>query len=174
MEYRHHGSPPPRKFKTMPLASKVMLTVFWDVQGVVHMEFMPKGTTINSARYIDTLRKLKARIRRSRTHMEHPLLQHDNAKPHTSAETSAAIRRFGFTVIDHSSYSPDLAPSDFHLFPKLKEHLRCVHFATDEEVQAEVRLWFSQQIPNFYSDGIHKLVSRWEKCVRRQGDYVEK
>lgn len=174
LEYRHHGSPPPRKCKTMPSAGKIMLTVFWDVRGVVHMEFMPKGTTINSARYSETLRKLKARIRRTRPHMEHPLLQHDNARPHTSAATSATIRRLGFTVIDHPPYSPDLAPSDFHLFPKLKEHLRGVHFTTDEAVQAEVRLWFRQQGPNFYSDGIHKLVSRWEKCVRRQGDYVEK
>lgn len=74
MEFHHKGSPTPKKFKAMPSAGKVMLTVFWDVQGVVHFEFMPKGTTINSARYSETLGKLKARIRRVRSHMEHPLL----------------------------------------------------------------------------------------------------
>ncbi|KAJ4433523.1 hypothetical protein ANN_15832 [Periplaneta americana] len=48
MEFHHKGSSAPKKFKAVPSTGKLMLTVFWDIQGVVHMEFMPKGTTINS------------------------------------------------------------------------------------------------------------------------------
>ena len=40
MEYRHKASPSPRKFKVIASARKVLLTIFWDMKGVVHMEFL--------------------------------------------------------------------------------------------------------------------------------------
>jgi hypothetical protein len=52
------------------------------------------------------------------------LLQHDNAKPHTSAVTSAVRESIGFEVVPHPPYSLDLAPSDFWLFAALKKPLR--------------------------------------------------
>ena len=66
-----------------------MATVFWDIEEVILVDFMPKGTTINSDVYIDTLRKLKARLRRVRPPLDmfKVLLQHDNARPHTSLKT---------------------------------------------------------------------------------------
>jgi len=72
------------------------------------------------------------------------LLQH-NARPHTSAATRDAIQRLDFSVLPHPPYSPDLAPSDFHLFPKLKEHLKGQRFSCDEEVKSVVRKWFHKQ-----------------------------
>jgi histone-lysine N-methyltransferase SETMAR len=44
------------------------------------------------------------------------LIQHDNARTQTSLRTQEAIATFGWTVLQHPTYSPDLAPSDFHLF----------------------------------------------------------
>ena len=55
MEYRHKTSPSPRKFKVVASARKVLFTVFWDMEGVVHMEFLEQGQTVNSERYISTL-----------------------------------------------------------------------------------------------------------------------
>ena len=46
----------------------------------------------------------------------------------------AAISTAGFELLDHPPYSPDLAPSDYRLFPKLKEHLRGKKFSFDNEV----------------------------------------
>ena len=51
------------------------------------------------------------------------LLHHDNARPHCSAQTQDAMTGMKFTVVPHPPYSQDLAPSDFWLFPKLKETL---------------------------------------------------
>ena len=51
MEYRHKTSPSPRKFKVVASARKVLFTVFWDMEGVVHMEFLEQGQTVNSERY---------------------------------------------------------------------------------------------------------------------------
>jgi len=50
MEFHHEGSPAPKKWKTAASAGKVMHTVFCNVKGVVHSEFMASGTTINSVK----------------------------------------------------------------------------------------------------------------------------
>jgi len=52
-------------------------------------------------------------------------------------------------VLPHPPYSPDLAPSDFHLFPKLKEHLMGQRFSCDEEVKSAVRKWVLKQNAKF-------------------------
>ena len=58
MEYRHTSSPRPKKFKTMLSAGKILLTVFWDSQRVYMTEFLEAGKTVNSARYIETIKNL--------------------------------------------------------------------------------------------------------------------
>jgi histone-lysine N-methyltransferase SETMAR len=109
---------------------------------------MERGTTINSERYIEFLNKLKKRFKRVRNE-NHAILQHDNATPHTSSRTREAIERLGFSLLPHPPYSPNLASSDFHLFPKLKEHLRGQHFGSDEEVKSAVRKFFREQNSSF-------------------------
>jgi hypothetical protein len=57
MQYRHTSSPCPKKFKTMPSAGKILLTFFWDSQRVYMTEFLEAGNTVNSAWYIETIKK---------------------------------------------------------------------------------------------------------------------
>jgi hypothetical protein len=64
MEFRHKCLPAPKTFKTAPSGSKIMLTVFWVVSGVVDPKFLPTGATINSECYVGPLQKFKAGIRR--------------------------------------------------------------------------------------------------------------
>ena len=80
----------------------------------------------------------------------------------------------GFSVLPHPLYSQNLAPSDFHLFPKLKEHLKVQCFSCDEEVKSAVRKWFQKQNTNFFKDGFQKLVQHWRRCIEVSGDFVEK
>ncbi|GFS06944.1 histone-lysine N-methyltransferase SETMAR [Elysia marginata] len=122
MEYSHKSSPYSREFKVVASARKVMLTVFWDSGGIVHKEFLKQGNTVNSEQYIFTLRKLS--VRRVRP-TKQAILHHDNARPHTShvAELKRHCIKMNFVELPHQSYSPDIAPSDFYLYPKLKEHL---------------------------------------------------
>jgi len=70
------------------------------------------------------------------------LLQQDTARPDKSAATTAAIAHLGFTVPPYAAYSLDLAPSDLHLLPKLREDLRGQHVSSDEEVKEAVCQWF--------------------------------
>ena len=56
MEWHHPTSPRSKKFKSQQSAGKVMVTVFWDSVGVIRVDFMSKGATINSDVYINTLK----------------------------------------------------------------------------------------------------------------------
>jgi len=97
-----------------------------------------------------------------------------HARPHTARATIAALEIMKFEVLSHLPYSPDLVPSDFHFFPHLKGDLKGTHFTSDDEMKQAVMLWIKQRTPEFFIDGIRRLVLRWEKCIERQGDYVEK
>ena len=71
------------------------------------------------------------------------------------------------------SLQPDLAPSDFHLFGPLKNALQGRRFSCDD-VKAAVHEWLRTQHKTFFADGIKKLVGRWENCIGKQGEYMEK
>ena len=61
-----------------------------------------------------------------------------------------AVERNGYELIPHPAYSPDLAPSDFFLFPNLKKD---IHFRSDEEVVMAVEEWVNGKDPDFFSSG---------------------
>ena len=138
------------------------------------IEFLEVGNTVNSARYIETIKNLRRRVCRVRGSTSRILLLHDSARPHTFRATFEALETLKFEVLSHPPYSPDLAPSDFHFFPHLKRDLKGTHFTSDDEVKQAVTSWIKQRTPEFFIDGIRKLVLSWEKCIERQGDYVEK
>ncbi|GFV91616.1 hypothetical protein TNCV_4761811 [Trichonephila clavipes] len=121
MEFCHPSSPSVKKFKTLMSATKVMRTILWEASGVLCTEYLTKGMTMSSDRYCATLGSLKQQIHRIRTERNVFLLHHDNARPHCSAQTWDVMGKLKFITVPQPSYSPDLAPSDFWLFPKLKE-----------------------------------------------------
>ena len=176
MQWKHLESPTPTKFKVVQSAGKVMATVFWDVHGVLLVEFQEHGRTVNVASYCAILQRLKQAILRKRRGLitKGVLLLHDNARPHTARLTQETTDNLGFELLPHPPYSPDLAPSDYHLFGPLKKMLGGQKFASDAEVQEAVRGWLAKQPPSFFLTGIQKLVTRWDKCLNVYGGYVEK
>ena len=55
MEWKHPGSPVKKTFKSHPSVGKVILTIFWDSQGLILEHYLERGTTVNSVRYSDML-----------------------------------------------------------------------------------------------------------------------
>jgi len=102
-----------------------MASVFWDRKGILLVDFMPPGATINAAAYCDTMTRLRRAIQNQRGGMlsRDLCLLHDNARPHSAHVTTALLERFEWYILDHPPYSPNLALSDFHLFLHLKKHL---------------------------------------------------
>jgi hypothetical protein len=69
--------------------------------------------------------------------------------------------------------SPDLAPSDLHLFPKMKKHLQSLHFQIDKDVKVQVKQWQCLQEAQFCHQGFEALIYRYDMCLNRYGDYVQ-
>jgi len=100
-----------------------MLIYFFDQKGIVHKEFVPPGRTVNAAFYFEVLKRLRENVRRKRPdHLRNKtwLLHHDNAPAHAALLTRRFLNNNNMTVVPHPPYSPDLAPSELFLFPKLK------------------------------------------------------
>jgi len=138
---------------------------------------MARGNTVTSATYADLLKNhlhpaIKSKRRGRLT--TGVLLQLDNARPHTACSTVAKIQDLSFECFLHPPYSPDLAPSDFHVFGPLKQTMGGKSFRSDEEVQQAVHEWLHSQPKEFFYRGIHALLKRWNTCTARTGDYVEK
>ena len=116
------------------------------------------GAIINSYTYVDTLLKLKRRLKRVQPNLEmfKVLLQYDNARPYTSLKTRKVTTSFGWTTATHPPYSPDLATSDYHLFGPLKEGIGDQHFSDDKKAKQAVKA----QPTRFYKVGIHVLFHR--------------
>jgi len=84
------------------------------------------------------------------------------------------IENMGWEVFPCPPYSPDRAPSDYHLFGFVKNQMRGQNYEMKEALQTAVHQCLRAAGTEFYRKGIFKLPEQWEKCVQRNGDYVEK
>ncbi|CAK9833202.1 Mariner Mos1 transposase [Anthophora retusa] len=170
------GESAPKKAKTVPSAGKVMATIFWDSSGIICIDFLEKGKTITGNYYASLLDLLNNKIKEKRPHLmkKKVLFHHDNAPAHTSAIVAKKLLELGYQILPHPPYSPDLAPSDYYLFPNMKKRLAGKKFLSNEEVIAETNYYFADLDKSYYMEGIAKLEHRWTKCIELEGDYVEK
>ena len=118
---------------------KDMVIVFFDIQGIVIAEWVPSGQKVNQQYYIEVLRKLRERVRRKRTELWRNvwILHQDYAPAHNALSAKEFLANKNITVLEHPPYSPDLAPCDFCLFPKIKTVLKGTHFMPVEDVKAK-------------------------------------
>lgn len=167
---------PPTKFRKSRSAGKVLMSIFWDARGVLLTKFINKGETINADYHAQLLVELREAIKQKRRGMisRGILLLQDNAPAHTAHTSTSAAEACGIELLPHPPYSPDLAPSDFHLFSNLKRDMRGRHFGSDLAVKNWVQNWLSEKQQNFYQSGIQALQDRLHKCIEINGDYVEK
>jgi len=90
------------------------------------------------------------------------LFSHDNAPAHRTLATQKKLAYLGFQRLDHPPYSPDLAPSDYHLFPGPKKQLKGRHFSSDAVVIAAAETWLDVQTSDF-------IFFEWLAKVRAMG-----
>jgi len=100
---------------------------------------------------------------------------HDNSPAHRALATQKKLTYLGFQCVDPPPppYSPDLAPSDYHLFPGMKKQLKGPHFSSDAEVNAAAETWLDGQLSEFFLSAWQKLQQRAKKCIEIRGEYVE-
>ena len=153
---------------------KVMLCVWWNMYGVVHFELLPKGQSINAKFYCSQLTRVQKALKKcypAIVNRSQVLLLQDNAKPHTAKIIQKKIKALGWEALPHPPYSPDLAPSDYHLFRSLEHFLRGREFTEVDEVKKALEDFFASKNQAFYKRGIELLGERWAKTVGADGQY---
>jgi histone-lysine N-methyltransferase SETMAR len=126
--------------KPDPHGKKVMLSVWWSVRGVEYWELLPPGCTINAQFYTTQLRNLKARLDSTREKGSRIHFLHDNARPHIAKSVKAELATYGWWIIPHPPYSPDLAQAtDYWLFSHLQRFLDNKNFKKEDEVKNSLK-----------------------------------
>lgn len=144
---------------------------------VVYHELLKPGETVNTIRYREQMVNLKRALDEKRpewaSRHAKVILQHDNAPSHTAKLVRDTISTFGWELLPHPPYSPDLAPSDYHLFSSMSHALSMKTFENYEDVGKWLGDWTASKDKHFFWKGIHELPERWKKCVASDGTYFE-
>ncbi|EGI59356.1 Mariner Mos1 transposase [Acromyrmex echinatior] len=111
-------------------------------------------------------RALKERPQYNERH-DKVILQHDDARSHVAKVVKTFLK---WKVLP---YSPDVAPSDYHLFRSMTHGLADQHFRSYEEVKNWIDSWIASKDDQFFRRGIRTLPERWEKVVASDGQYFE-
>ncbi|GFT35508.1 mariner Mos1 transposase [Trichonephila clavipes] len=153
-----------------------MVSVFWGAHGIIFLDYLEKGKTINDKYYANLLQHLSEEIKQKRLHMakKKALFCQDNAIAHKSVIAMTKINECKFELLSHASYSPDLAPLDYFLFSNLKKWLSGQQFSIDEEVILAVNGYFEEQDCSYNKKGIELIEHCWGKYTELKGGYVEK
>ena len=129
--------PPEPNFQNSNFSKKkkIMASIFLDRKGILLVDVMPPGATINAVAYCDTLTRLRRAIQNKRRGVlsRGVCLLHDNARPHSAHVTTVLLEKFKWDILDHPPYSPDLASSVYHLFLHLKKRLAGKMFDDDDD-----------------------------------------
>ena len=128
--------------KTVPsvqIKSQNNVADFFDIRGTVHYEFVPTGQTVNQVYYFEVLERLreKVRLKQPEPFVNNSCnLHHNNAPAHTALSVKEFLASKQITVLEHPAYSPDLAPNNFFLFPKIKEILQGRQFDDTDDIRS--------------------------------------
>ena len=153
----------------------MMMITFWDKDGVLLIEYLSRGTTINSSCYASITERLRSVIvEKGCDKVSHGvLLLHDNAPIHKCNIVQTAIRQTGFIELNHPTHSPDIAPTNYHLLSNWKKFLRLKNFSSDDEAITTVEDYLTDLNSEFFCKGIQNLHDSWQRVVASEGQYIQ-
>jgi hypothetical protein len=133
----HSSSPRPKKAQWVRSKVKVLLTIFFDYRGSVLHSYAPDGQTINKEYYPEVIHRLPDAVQCKRPDLWASCnwqLHHDNAPAYSSHLIQSFLAKHDIPVVCQAPYSPDMAPCEFWLFPKLKRPLKVSCFDSREYI----------------------------------------
>jgi histone-lysine N-methyltransferase SETMAR len=146
---------------------KGLASIFWDQDGILLVDYLPKGQTMNMDYYSSLLVQLKEKCRRTSPRV---LFLHNSTLAHGALANHKKLAYLGFQCLDHPPYSPELVLSDYHLYPGLKK-LKGRHFCPTCRSLLQQRPGWMDHILNL--SGFQKLEQRARKCIVLRGEHVE-
>jgi len=156
-------------------AGKFLASIFWDQDGILLVDYLPKGQTINAEYYSSLLMQLKDILKEKRRGKvtKGVLFLHESATAHRALATQKKLAYLNFQCLDHPPYSPDLAPSTYHLFPGLKKQLKGCHFRPTRRSLLPRRPDWTDNLLNFFFEWLASVRARSKKCFELRGAYAE-
>ena len=168
------GSQRPCIAKRTMSIKKVIYVIFFTNQGLAIQTAVSKGKSVNAKFYKGkVLHKLKKYFlnRRPATGLRGVRLLHDNASSHKAAIVCEYLKQEKVVELPHPPYSPDLAPCDFFLFPRLKKHLAGRKYQTRKNLCSAI-FQCRNSIPR-KDYAFENWIKRLKLCVSHGGEYFE-
>jgi hypothetical protein len=131
----------PKKAQRVRSKVKVPLTVFFDYAGLCITVMHQKAKTIKKEYYLEVIRHLRDAVQRKRLDLwasHNWQLHHDNALAHSHHLIQSFLAKHGIPVVRQAPNSPDMAPCDFRVFPKLMRPLKGSRFDSREDIMRNV------------------------------------
>ena len=175
-QWKHAGSPRPKKARQSKSTHKLLIIPFFDSTGMIYMHWVPTGQTVNKEYYVEVLREFRKRFCRKRPVLFKSGQWHfhqDNVAVHNSILVTDYLIKMGIKTVRHPPYSLDLARCDFWLFPKFKEKLRGCRYETIEEMKETMTKVIDMLTQEDFHGAFQKLLERYNKCIVAGGDYFE-
>ena len=136
-QWKHAGSPRPKKARQSKSTHKLLIITFFDRTGMIYVQWVPTGQIVNKEYYVEVLREFSKIFRRKRPALLKSgqwYFHQDNAPVHNSILVTDYLTKMSIKTVPQPPYSPDLAPCDNCLFLKL----RGCHYETIEEMKEAV------------------------------------
>jgi histone-lysine N-methyltransferase SETMAR len=160
-QWKKPNSIPPKKPSQLKASVKVMLIVFFDVERIVLSEFVPSGTTVNTAYYKGVLERVRNDINRKRPQKwaNDFVLHHDSAPCRISPLIHKFLSNKKNVLCLHPPYSPDVIPRGIWLFPKLKLSVKGKRFASIPEIEAAT----TTRLKGLTKDDFQNCFKKWQE-----------
>ena len=171
-QWKHAGSPRPKKARQSKSTHKLLMVPFFDSTGMINMHWVPTGQTLNKEYYIEVLREFRKRFIGKRPALFKSCQWHfhqDNAPVHNSIFVTDYLTKMGINAVPHPPYSPDLAHCDFCLFP----NLRGCRYETIEEIQEAVTKVIDTLTQEDFHGAFQRFLEQYNKCIATGGDDFE-
>jgi len=175
-QWKTLSSPRPKKARQVKSNVKTMLIAFFDIDGLVYHEYVPRGQTVNKEFYKTVLQRLRDAVRRHRLEKWRSgnwILHHDNAPAHRAVTTNEFLAKHNTPSIPHPPYYPDLAPCDFFLFPQLIKTMEDRRFDDIDEVQVNATRQMRAITKRDFRRCFRQWQERWNNCIQAQGHLFE-
>ncbi|KAG5666128.1 hypothetical protein PVAND_017697 [Polypedilum vanderplanki] len=174
-EWSRVGAKPRNVAKGELHGKKVLLSLWWDIRGVIFFELLKPNETITAEKYCAQISKVHEALKTKRPALLNRnkiVYHHDNARPHTARITKEKLNEYQWTLIEHPAYSPDAAPCDYYLFRSLQNALNRKSFNTLHEIELFLNNYFESKPQDYYKRGIYKLPGIWQSIVNNNGHYL--
>ena len=143
---------------------------FFESTGMMYMHWVPTGQKVNKEYYVEILREFRKGFRRKRPALFKSGQWHfhqDNAPINDSILVTDYLTKMSIKTVPHPLYSPELAPCDFCLLPKL----RGCRYETIEEMKEAVMKVIDTLTQEDFHGPFQKLLEWYSKCIEAEGDF---